>query len=263
MNRLRDELTVHMMVRNEEHWIWFAVLSALPFCQRLMAWDTGSDDRTLDILADIDDPRLSVVSLGPTAADCLVATRNQMLKQTDTPWFAIVDGDEVWTDATWRVVDKHTSDASCDVVVVSVRCPFPRLGFFHSAVDDDFAIAGVRGPFAARVFRRTAGMQWQGAWGSDALVRADGHMLTRGEEPFMRVVHEPVWHMTLLSRSACDDRTFWRRGKIHIDDAREVALTEVDRGEIPEIFVRPRPARVADPFLHQCPEYVAALQETR
>ena len=244
------ELTVHMMVRNEEYWIRFALLSAIERGNRVFLWDTGSEDRTVALARMVPEERVTLRRLGPVASNGLCDVRNQMLAETTTPWFAIVDGDEVWPPGLWREVAAFMADPHCNVVVVPACYPFPWLGAFNEEEDDQHEIAGLRGPMAARVFRREEGQRWHGNFGNDGLYDKRAVLLTGGNFSSMRVAKEPFWHMTLLPRSPLDHNTFWRVGKVHTDDPSEVTLREVPRENIPRVFFRNRPPGVADPFTH-------------
>ena len=114
MSRVCDQLTVHMMVRNEEYWIWFAVTAALEGCGRLMLWDTGSEDRTLELARAVADDRLHIERVAVPNNRRLCDVRNAMLDATDTDFFAIVDGDEVWPPTLWTQVEAYTRDPGCD-----------------------------------------------------------------------------------------------------------------------------------------------------
>lgn len=255
MIRAGNQLTVHMMVRNEEFWIWFALAAALDGCDRLMLWDTGSEDRTLDIAQSVADDRLHVERVAVSKSQRLCEVRNDMLDATETDFFAIVDGDEVWPPSLWRQVEAHTRDPRCDAVVVPACYPFPWLGAFHTEGKDDHEIADVTGPYAARVFRRAPGLRWRGEFGEDGLFSAGGTELTRGSHNWMRVVSEPFWHMTLLPRSPLDDSTFWRQGKVQVDDADAVVVDQITRDQLPGIFTSSLPAAVMDPFAHVHPSF--------
>src|SRR3989442_5029334 len=89
-----DDITVHCLVRNEENWIWFALQASLPFCRRMLLWDTGSNDRTLEIVRAIGAENLEVREVGLRQADQLLHLRKQMIGVTRTPWFAVVDRDD-------------------------------------------------------------------------------------------------------------------------------------------------------------------------
>ena len=47
------------LVKNEERFLWYAINSILPFVDKIMIWDTGSTDKTVEILKLITSPKIS------------------------------------------------------------------------------------------------------------------------------------------------------------------------------------------------------------
>jgi len=248
-----DSITVHCMIRNEENWLWFALQASLPFCKRILLWDTASEDRTLEIIQQTKSPKIAFRQAGPADPERLTDLRNEMIAETTTEWFAIIDGDEVWPAAVWVQLWQHIVDPGAEVIVIPEHCPFPRLGYFHSINDDTFCIAGVIGSYSAKVFRRHDGMHWTGAHG-EALCHANGTILTRGHYTGMRVLDTAYWHMTLLDRSDRDSGTTGRFSKLHIDDPTQVPLTRIESWSgAPGVLFHERPPQVINPFLVQSP----------
>ena len=78
----KTSITAHMLVKNEERWIWFAVQSVLPAVDGVLVVDTGSSDRTLDILKTIRANKLVVEEREAGSREELVNLRNEMLQRT-------------------------------------------------------------------------------------------------------------------------------------------------------------------------------------
>lgn len=95
---------VHTLVRNEERYIWFAVMSVIDYVDRVLLWDTGSEDRTIDIIHEIKRLYPSKISFREVKQKDIYKftyLRQEMLEATKCSWFMIVDGDEVWWD--WAI----------------------------------------------------------------------------------------------------------------------------------------------------------------
>src|SRR3989344_4886974 len=43
----------HTLVRNEGRFLWFAVMSVINHVDRVLLWDTGSTDQTIEIISEI------------------------------------------------------------------------------------------------------------------------------------------------------------------------------------------------------------------
>jgi glycosyltransferase involved in cell wall biosynthesis len=90
------DITVHCLVRNEEYFVRAALASVLPVATRVLVYDTGSSDRTLDEIATLRSPKIEVVQKTDASPRRLTEYRNEMIEQTTTEWFWLVDGDEIY-----------------------------------------------------------------------------------------------------------------------------------------------------------------------
>ena len=44
----------HTLVKNEERYIWYAVMSVIDWVDKILIWDTGSTDKTVEIIKEIE-----------------------------------------------------------------------------------------------------------------------------------------------------------------------------------------------------------------
>lgn len=91
-------VTLHTVVCNESRFIKAALLAALSSnkVERALVWDTGSTDQTVVEILSIKDKRIKFQQKGNIDRNSLVHLRKEQLKMTKTPWFLLVDGDEIW-----------------------------------------------------------------------------------------------------------------------------------------------------------------------
>ncbi|KKR11163.1 MAG: Glycosyl transferase family 2 [Candidatus Woesebacteria bacterium GW2011_GWA1_39_21b] len=47
------KIWAHTLVRNEERYIWFSVMSVINYVDKILIWDTGSTDNTVSIIREI------------------------------------------------------------------------------------------------------------------------------------------------------------------------------------------------------------------
>ncbi|MFH1280669.1 MAG: glycosyltransferase [Candidatus Beckwithbacteria bacterium] len=90
------KITTHTIVKNEQNWIKQALMSVIDQVNRMLVWDTGSTDNTVSIIKSINSPKIIFSQKGPVNRRQLVNLRNLQIKVTQTPWFIILDGDEIW-----------------------------------------------------------------------------------------------------------------------------------------------------------------------
>lgn len=95
----KNKIVVHCLVKNEENFIWYALQSVLPFVDKIMVWDTGSEDKTVKIIKSIKSPKIEFKEKGSVDSIGHTHVRQKMLDKTDKKkyrWLLILDGDEVW-----------------------------------------------------------------------------------------------------------------------------------------------------------------------
>ena len=92
---MKSNVTVHMMIKNEEFFIKKAIESVLVFADEIIVFDTGSTDNTREIVNSIDSKKIRLFEKGTKTPKELIGMRNEMIKLTKTKWFMVVDGDEI------------------------------------------------------------------------------------------------------------------------------------------------------------------------
>lgn len=93
---MATRLTTHTIIKNEQNWIKPALLSVINQVDEMLVWDTGSTDKTVSIIKSINSPKIKFQEKGLVNRQQLVDLRNQQIQATKTPWFIILDGDEIW-----------------------------------------------------------------------------------------------------------------------------------------------------------------------
>jgi len=92
------KITTHTIVKNEQRFIKPAILSVIDQVDTMLVWDTGSTDKTVSIIQSIKSPKIQFRQMGPVNRQQLVNLRNEQIKLTTTPWFMLLDGDEIWPE---------------------------------------------------------------------------------------------------------------------------------------------------------------------
>ena len=95
---LKPGITVHCRVRNEEAFVREMILSILPLAEQVLVCDTGSTDSTLEKIKSIGSGKIEMMNRPPSDPRGIMEYRNEMIERTETEWFMLVDGDEVYPD---------------------------------------------------------------------------------------------------------------------------------------------------------------------
>lgn len=238
-------VTAHCLVRNEERFIWFALQSVLPHVDKALIWDTGSTDRTVAIIKTIKSQKILFEEKGEQSAEGLVLLRNEMIGKTRTPWFLLLDGDEVWSESQLRkVIDKGVAMPKEKIAVVC-RTRNSVGDVYHYLPEEagKYRLAGQHGHLSMRFFRNVPGLSVEGTYPLEAYTY-NGQRLNRHGNRLL-FVDAYYWHLTHLLRSSSPDKiTGFRNIKIE-----NGILAEKE--EMPEVFWRERPSAVPSPLSHR------------
>lgn len=230
-------LSVHMIIKNEERWVWYALQSVLPYVERIIVYDTGSVDKTIPIIKTVASPKIKLALRGGVSPKQLVELRNEQLQQTKTNWFMLLDGDEVWTKAAIEeAVDVCTTAPSHVTALVSPTVvPVGDLRHFQSNRAGQYNIQNHKGHFNIRFYRRREKYMWRGIYPLEAYCD-EKEQKVQDKEKEILFLNQPYWHMTHLVRSTHDSH---KKRKLEIGQKGNVAM--------PEVFTLSRPAIVPPP----------------
>lgn len=89
-------LTAHMMVKNEDRFVWYAISSVLPYVDKFIIYDTGSTDNTVKIICSFKSKKIYFKQFSITKSTEIAKLRDRQIKETVSDWFWIVDGDEIY-----------------------------------------------------------------------------------------------------------------------------------------------------------------------
>lgn len=250
---MKNALTVHCVVKNEEKWIWYAINSILNIAQKVLVYDTGSVDRTVEIIKAIKSKKIIFEEKGQVDAKELVKLREEQLRKTKTKWFLILDGDEIWTKkAKKELMSKLKNARSKDWAVVIKAWNF---------VGDTYHIH----PESINYNWTYAPKSWQG-WANLRVVSTQIPGLgIKGEYPLeyyhdktgkpiqnygtkhLILLKNRYFHTTYLQRSSSrkqDKNVLNRANKWKL----ELGYRLPKGTKYPEVFYQKRPSIVSPPF---------------
>ena len=200
------EITVHFLIRNEECFIGPAIRSILPMASRVMVYDTGSTDQTLEIVSSIQDEKIKLVRKEGSSRQDLTLYRNEMMDRTETEWAMLVDGDEVYpSHAVERIREEIRKIPSSVDRIVLGRRHFVRSLNYISRTDR-----------IGRIFRtQRVRFFLKDDWYQTAVLREDSSVTFKKvpSTVFQKDVH--FFHFQFFRRSSRDselgNRRAWRR----------------------------------------------------
>ena len=223
-------VTVHSLVRNEDQFVKFALLSVLPFVDRVFIYDTGSTDKTADIINSIGSDKISFEQKGAVSPQKLVSLRREMIEKTKTDFFMLLDGDEIWPENNIKKFLSDMNGMPKEKIAVYCRTRNAVGDIYHYLPDSAGAynFQGKTGHFAMRGFRNISELSITGVYPLETY-KYDGKSLNSWDE---KLFFSDTWylHTTHLRRSSSLEKVAGlRMRKI------ETGIPFKDK-ELPEVF---------------------------
>lgn len=238
-----NNLTAHMIVKNEEYWVWYAITSVINFVDKILIYDTGSKDKTVNIIKMLSNINKKIIFEQKEKADTkkMVALRNEQIEKTKTEWFLLVDGDEVWPKKSLASLVKMIKQADKSKVGIVTRT-YNCIGDIYHYLPEKkgkYHLLGMKGHFNIRAYRKIPGYQWQGNYPLESYVDKNGLSINEQNNKLL-FLDKYYWHLTHLPRSSKDDHRSRKYG---------LGVKFSNGHQHPEVFSLPRPKIVKNPWV--------------
>lgn len=233
----RQAITVHMVVKNEDQFIWFALMSVLSFVDKILIYDTGSTDKTVEIIKSIKSPKIIFEEKGKVSLTELVKLRNEQIQKTKTEFFMILDGDEIWPKANIKksLFDLKNLPAGKIAIYCRTRNVVGDIYHYLSENTGNYKFQGRKGHYNMRFFRNISGISVSGIYPFEEYIYR-GRLLNDWDE---KLYFFDTWylHVTHLRRSSNSQKISGFR-------ARKIEMGILSKKEeIPEVFLNNLPAK--------------------
>lgn len=241
------EITAHVLVKNEFRFVWYAVMSVINHVDKVLLWDTGSTDGTVDIINQIlesPEAKGKVIFKKHIEANFNEeVVRQKMLDETKTPWFIVVDGDEIWWEASIKKVTEYIRENGKNVesIVVPTVNVIGDIYHYQEEAAGNYHLAQRVGHLAIRaVSMSIPGLHSLGRHGIWGWVDGDNRQIQDRQQSKIVFLDAPYIHTTFLPRGANRNfdsdvlkRSFKRKYEVGLDFSLDYYY--------PEVFFRPRP----------------------
>lgn len=241
----KNKIIVHCLVKNEENFIWYALKSVLPYVDKIMVWDTGSDDKTVEIVKSINSPKIDFKEVGTVDSSEFTEVRNKMLKETDKNeyhWLLILDGDEIWKARDLEAFIQRANVETPDAVVVRTINLVGDIYHHLPQSAGKYSIQGKHGHLGLRLINLgLPNLVVDFPYGGETY-QTNGVNLQDLPADNLKVWSGlSYFHATHLVRSSADRRTLKRSFK------RKYELGEkINTAELPKVFFQNHPVLVPD-----------------
>lgn len=202
-------LTTHCLVKNEENFIEYSLRSVMNFVERVIVFDTGSTDKTVEIvrgLATEFPDKIIFEEKGKCDKARHTDLRNEMILKTNTDWFMILDGDEVWTEIGMKeALEAIKRSESVECLIAPFHLCVGDVHYEHRS-NGKINMLGKMGFHYPRFLKKIRGIHWKGVYNEDSLFDDKGKPFVVKENAYF--LKNKFWHATHLRRSSLDDSDY-------------------------------------------------------
>lgn len=238
-------ITAHMVVKNEDQWIYYAILSTLPYVSEYLIADTGSSDHTLEIIQSIKSPKIKLTKMNTDDPNDISEIRQSQLEETKSDWLWIIDGDEVYPTSTANEISKAVSSGKFEGVVVR---RYDLVGDIYHAVDErigEYQLFGHRGHLLTRLLnkKKIQGLHVEGTYPLEGYYDKNDTSIRERNKNNYYITDNRLFHSMYLKRSSLGANLVLslNRSKYKIELGKRIPLSE-----IPEVFRKHPPINIPD-----------------
>ena len=250
---MKKTITAHCLVKNEARFIWYSVMSVIKHVDNVLLYDTGSTDGTQDIIREIKkadkENKVLFKEYGTVTPQTFPLVRQEMLEKTQTDWFIVVDGDEIWwEDSIRRVVleIKSNGDKLESIVVPTINL-VGDIYHYQEEAAGNYNLAGKKGHYNLRaVNKKIPGLHSSGEHGVWGWVDEEKKMIQ--DRDVVAFVNSPYLHATHLPR-AMEQQGEHLVPKRYQKLKHEIGIEFPSDFYYPEVLFRPRPKAVPSVWL--------------
>lgn len=234
------KIWVNCIVNNEENFIWFAINSVLKYVDKILVWDTGSTDGTVEIIKQIKSDKIEFREIGKVDADEFTKMRQEMLKQSVCDWVLILDGDEIWWDASISQLISRINKNNSEGIVVPMKVAVGDIYHLQDEEAGQYHLLGRKGHLSLKAFsKKIPGLHVDWPYGKEGFFDGDGKLIQEREKIIF--LDTPFLHVTHLRRSAL--KREYNKFKY------EIGEKVSDNFKFPEVFYNKFPSFVPSPWV--------------
>ncbi len=240
-----NNITSHTVVRNEDRFIYFTIKSVIDHVDQMFIYDTGSTDKTVDIIKSFNSPKIIFKKFGPQSPPQITKLRQQQLKLTKTKWFLILDGDEVWWHDSIKALVKLANSnpkGIWGVITPTINC-IGDIYHYQEAAAGKYQYGDIKGHYAVRLIQKLPGLYLKDSYPLEGYFTKQNKLIT-DYHSHLKLLNRPYLHLTNLSRSTASESNVISRDKKY-----ELGIPFDKHFKYPQVFYQPYPQIVPNPWV--------------
>ena len=227
-------ITAHMVVKNEDRFVGYAIRSVLPYVDTFLITDTGSTDHTIKLISSIKSPKIIFDSIPCLTRADITRVRCEHIRKTKTDWIWLVDGDEIYP---YKLCEEICTVIQQNKYFGIVVKRYDVLGdVFHCQAESvgSYSLYGKTGHFSTRVISRKkiTGLNFTGDYPLEDYHDNKGVRIKNYPSNQFYFTKLKYWHVGYLTRSSAGSSLFrtLNRHKYKIETGYPINTS------LPEIF---------------------------
>lgn len=240
--------TAHMIVKNEDVFVWYAINSVLPYVDKIIIFDTGSSDKTVEIIKSIKSRKICFKQFEINNVEDISELRQKQLEMTDGSWFWMVDGDEIYPDSLCKEIINliSTKGDKIDGIVVKRFDLLGDIYHYQSEKVGTYSLFGTKGHLAIRLLNKKnlPGLHVKGKYPYEGYYDSkEIEVIYHPPEKFL-ITGARLFHAMYLKRSTrgVSLSDTYHRNKYKIESGHKFDTDQ----NLPEVFKADRPPNIAD-----------------
>lgn len=199
------KIWANCIVHNEENFIWFAIMGVVDYVDKILVWDTGSTDKTIEIIREIlkiKGDKIEFKEVGAVDKYGFTKMRQKMLEQSECDWILLLDGDEIWWENSIKKIihEIKLRGNKIDGIVVPVAVPVGDIHHFQEEEAGKYELLGRQGHYNLRVIsKKIPGLYVDWPYGREGFY--DENNLPIQVRKRTVFLDAPYLHVTHLKRS--------------------------------------------------------------
>lgn len=237
------KIFANTIVNNEENFIWFSIMSVVDFVDKVLVWDTGSTDKTVEIIKEIiklKGDKVEFKEVGFVDKYKFTKMRQKMLEESKCDWILILDGDEVWwEDSIKKIIEAINKNRNeIEGIVVPMIVPVGDIFHFQGESAGQYKLLGRKGHLSLRAInKKIPGLHVDWPYGKESYLDENNNPIQQRKG--MIFINIPYLHVTHLKRS--NFKRFPDKFKIELGSKRKDF-------KYPEVFYRHYSQIISSPW---------------
>ncbi len=240
------KIWANTIVQNEENFVWFALMSVINYVDKILVWDSGSTDKTVEIIKTINSEKIMFKEVGEVDPEEFTKMRQKMLLESDCDWILILDGDEIWWEESIKKLVREiknkqsfSTNKNTEGIVVPMKVPVGDIYHIQEEEAGKYKILGKTGHFSLKAFNKNIpGLHADWPYGKEGFFDGEGKLIQEREK--IVFVDAPFLHVTHLKRS--NSKRIYNKFKYELGDEVGVGF------KFPEALYSDYPKIISSPW---------------